>query len=124
KVLATRLSEVLRAEPTMHAHEESSYYPLLRLGGGERDVTSLFCVPGAGASVTSFADFVGSLPDGIRVYGLQPRGIDVADLPHIGVEAAAACNISALVGEEHPSGPVHLLGHSYGGAVAFEMAHR
>ncbi|HLL48139.1 MAG TPA: alpha/beta fold hydrolase, partial [Longimicrobiaceae bacterium] len=39
------------------------------------------------------------------------------------VEAAAGCYLRALR-EAHPAGPVHLLGHSFGGWVAFEMALR
>jgi thioesterase domain-containing protein len=52
------------------------------------------------------------------IYGLQPRGLDGALVPHATVEAAAASYLRALDLDR----PVHLLGHSFGGWIAFEMA--
>ncbi|HEX8359293.1 MAG TPA: alpha/beta fold hydrolase, partial [Longimicrobium sp.] len=57
------------------------------------------------------------------VYGFQPRGLDGAAIPHATVRAAAASYLRAL-DEAFPAGPVHLLGHSFGGWVVFEMAAR
>jgi amino acid adenylation domain-containing protein len=93
------------------------------LRAGERSRVPLFCVPGAGASVVSFAELVASLDQGWPVYGLQPRGLGGDEICHTSVSAAAECHLRA-VGEVQPAGPVHLLGHSFGGWVAFEMALR
>jgi thioesterase domain-containing protein len=57
------------------------------------------------------------------VYGLQPRGLDGELVPHSTVEAAAAAYLAAVESLE-PEGPVHLIGYSFGGWVAFEMADR
>ncbi|MGA9701828.1 alpha/beta fold hydrolase, partial [Pseudomonas sp.] len=54
---------------------------------------------------------------------LQPRGLDGEAVPHSQVEAAAACYLQALE-QECAHGPVHLVGHSFGGWVALEMALR
>jgi thioesterase domain-containing protein len=97
--------------------------PLLRLHATYRDANPLICIPGAGASITTFVDLVGSLGDQWPIYGLQPRGIDPSEPPHDTIEDAASHNlhaISALLA----TGPIHLLGHSHGGLVAFEMAIR
>jgi arthrofactin-type cyclic lipopeptide synthetase C len=97
--------------------------PLVTLQGGAAGAAPLFCVPGAGSGVTSFVDLMLALDPSVPVHGLQPRGTDGEAPPHATVQAAAAHYLRAL-GEACPAGPVHLLGHSFGGWVAFEMALR
>ncbi|ANE74133.1 non-ribosomal peptide synthetase [Dickeya solani] len=103
----------------------ADFKPLITLQKGTANSTPLFCVPGAGAGVTDFIPFVQALPGGQPVYGLLPKGIDGVGVPDLSVEAAAARNLAAIrqagIGETMP---VHLLGHSFGGQVAFEMASR
>ncbi|WP_448622331.1 amino acid adenylation domain-containing protein [Dickeya fangzhongdai] len=103
----------------------ADFKPLITLQKGTADSTPLFCVPGAGASVTDFLPFVQALPGGQPVYGLLPKGIDGVGEPDPSVEVAAIRNLAAMhqagIGEQTP---VHLLGHSFGGQVAFEMASR
>jgi arthrofactin-type cyclic lipopeptide synthetase C len=99
------------------------FNPLLPMAGINSNDLPLICVPGAGASVTSFIECINALGKRWPIYGLQPRGIEVGEHPHGSVEAAAICNLKAI--ERLTSlGPVHLLGHSYGASVAFEMAGR
>lgn len=102
---------------------EASYEPVIRLQFGDSAKAPFFCVPGAGASVTAFADLAGALGSARPVYGLQPRGLDGAMVPHASVSAAAECYLRAIEALQVP-GPIHLLGHSFGGWVAFEMALR
>ncbi|MFE9614016.1 amino acid adenylation domain-containing protein [Streptomyces sp. NPDC006012] len=83
----------------------------------------LFAVAGAGASVVAFTDLCDALGRERPVHGLQARGLDGLLLPHTSVRAAVDTNLAALE-RTHPSGPVHLLGHSFGGWIAFEMAGR
>ena len=99
----------------------SLFNPLVPLHESRGNQSPVVCIPGAGASVTSFLPFVTVLSGGWSVYGLQPRGLDLADPPFERVEAEAECNLGAM--EELVSdAPVHLVGHSHGGRVAFEMA--
>jgi arthrofactin-type cyclic lipopeptide synthetase C len=96
---------------------------ILKLQTGKPGIAPLFCVPGAGTSVTSFIDLLGSLDGSWPVYGLEPRGLDGTSVPHSTVEAAAEFYLPA-VHQACPDGPIHLLGHSFGGWVVFEMALR
>jgi thioesterase domain-containing protein len=97
--------------------------PLVPLHAPHSIECPVFCVPGAGASVTSFVEFVNALEGKWPIYGLQPRGIDIAEQPHKSVEDAALYNLHALA-RFNLTRPIHLLGHSYGGLVAFDMALR
>ncbi|WP_188555695.1 thioesterase domain-containing protein [Edaphobacter dinghuensis] len=81
----------------------------------------IVCIPGAGASVTTFIAFAGALGDSHPIFGLQPRGLDLVHLPHASVVETAHFNVAA-VATLHSVRPIHLIGHSYGGLVAFEMA--
>jgi arthrofactin-type cyclic lipopeptide synthetase C len=97
--------------------------PLVPLHAPHSSESPVFCIPGAGASVTSFVEFVNALGGKRPIYGLQPRGIDIAEQPHESVEDAALYNLRALARFDLTR-PIHLLGHSHGGLVAFDMALR
>jgi thioesterase domain-containing protein len=99
------------------------FNPLVSLHAPYSIECPVFCIPGAGASVTSFVEFINALDGKRPIYGLQPRGIDIAEQPYKSVEDAALYNLQALT-RCNLTRPIHLLGHSYGGLVAFEMALR
>ena len=97
--------------------------PLVPLHATRSFESPVFCIPGAGASVTSFVEFVNALGEKWPIYGLQPRGIDLGEQPHESVEDAALYNLDALE-RLNLTRPIHLVGHSHGGLVAFDMALR
>ncbi|MGY2402552.1 amino acid adenylation domain-containing protein [Pseudomonas sp. SDO5271_S396] len=103
--------------------QEAAHQPLLRIQSGRAGHAPVFCVPGAGDSVTGFVGLSEALGRDWPLFGLQPRGLDGEAVPHSQVEAAARCYLTALE-QECPRGPVHLVGHSFGGWVALEMALR
>ena len=79
-------------------------------------------MPGAGASATCFNALVAALDSQGQIYGLQPRGIDGKMIPYSTVSAAASAYMSEIK-NIFPQSSIHLLGHSFGGWVVFEMAH-
>lgn len=87
------------------------------------DTKTIYCFPGAGDSVTCFLPLADSLGASFTVHGIQPRGLEGISAPHSSVEQVVRDNIDA-VRRIHPGGPYKLLGHSFGGWVAFEMALR
>jgi len=88
---------------------------------GRKNAAPVFCIPGAGANVTSLLPLAQALGESTAIIGLQARGHDGASVPHYSVEAAAQSYLRD-VKEIAPTGPYHLLGHSFGGWIAFEMA--
>jgi thioesterase domain-containing protein len=69
----------------------------------------------------AFASLCEALGPRFTLSGFQPQGLMGHEVPHSSVEAAARSYVQALL-REHPTGPYHLLGHSFGGWIIFEIA--
>ncbi len=102
---------------------EMRYSASVPLQPGKSSQTPIFCVPGAGDNVTGFIWLAGALGLDWPVYGLQPRGVEGDLVPHSTVDVAAALYLREIEAIR-PDGYVHLIGHSFGGWVAFEIASR
>jgi arthrofactin-type cyclic lipopeptide synthetase C len=125
--IGTLLAKLLRDEAaagrSMPADLE--YRPLMTIQSGAVDEQSLFCMPGAGDNVINFLPFADALGAAWTVHGLQPRGVDGELAPYTDVETAAEAYLSGIdAAQLQPSVPLHLVGHSFGGWVAFEVALR
>ncbi|WUR12334.1 non-ribosomal peptide synthetase [[Empedobacter] haloabium] len=110
-------AELARSQPNGPA----PYAPRVVIQSGMAGEAPLFCVPGAGASVSSLHELAQALGENVPVHGLQARGLDGTMLPHADVQSAARAYLAA-VRDVQPAGPYRLLGHSFGGWIAFEMA--
>ncbi|MDD5035056.1 MAG: alpha/beta fold hydrolase, partial [Methylococcaceae bacterium] len=119
--LGEALSQAIR-EASNHPYreEEPRHSPVVVMQTGKAGVTPVFCVPGAGGSVVGFTELSLALGSTRPVYGLQPRGLD-GEVPHSTVQAAARFYLQAIQ-KAYPEGPLHLLGHSFGGWVVFDLA--
>jgi len=82
---------------------------------------ALFCVHPVGGGVFGYVPLMRQLAPGREVWGLQARGFDDAMPPAPSIEAMAADYVTALR-RVQPRGPYHLMGHSFGGMVAYCMA--
>lgn len=123
--LGQAVSEALRdvADNPPRPLPERDYRPMLTINAIRHGKAPIICIPGAGASVTGFVGLTEVLGGGWPVIGMQPRGMEGQLTPHSSVEAAAAAYLKAL-DATLPEGQVHLIGHSFGGWVALEMASR
>jgi len=91
--------------------------PMSSLGSG----APLFVIPGLGGHPVRFQPLVARMHAGRPVIGLAYPGHDGSVAPLDSIEGIAA-ELLAAIDSVHPSGPVHLLGYSLGGLVAFEIA--
>ncbi|MBV9494013.1 MAG: AMP-binding protein, partial [Acidobacteria bacterium] len=85
------------------------------------DLPPFFAVPGAGGNVLSLRSLVGALGEKQPVFGLQGVGLDGKTQPFQSVGETAEANVRAMRGRQE-AGPYRLIGYSYGGVVAHEMA--
>jgi thioesterase domain-containing protein len=107
----------LRGQP-----DAASYSPLIALqkGGGERP--PLFCVHPLGGDVFNYLELVRQLGPGQPFYGLQAPGI-ADDRPALDTVEKMADLYLDPIREAWP-GPYLLMGWSFGGRVALEIARR
>jgi thioesterase domain-containing protein/acyl carrier protein len=83
----------------------------------------LFCIAGGGGNVLAYRHLAACLPDEQPVYCLQAKGLRSGDRPLTTVEEMAEHYIEAIQ-RVRPHGPYLIAGHSFGAAVAYEMARR
>ncbi|WP_250452808.1 acetoacetate--CoA ligase [Caballeronia sp. ATUFL_M2_KS44] len=110
-----RLAAVIAADPSMSA--ESSSLVQMRAGRGR----PLFMVHSITGSVMECLTLAGTLQSERPVYGLQAQGLDGDEVPQRSVEDMARAYVLRMRGVQ-PSGPYALVGYSFGGLVAFEIA--
>jgi thioesterase domain-containing protein len=84
----------------------------------------LFLMHPVGGHVYFYHDLATCLDPAQPVYGLQAQGIEGKAPPLTRVEEMAARYLEAVRGHIQPEGPYVLGGSSFGGVVAFEMAHQ
>jgi acyl-CoA synthetase (AMP-forming)/AMP-acid ligase II/thioesterase domain-containing protein/acyl carrier protein len=80
----------------------------------------IFCVPGAADTPLQYRQ-LGRRLDDVTLWAFSYRGIARRALPDQSVRAIARRNVEEMLGVE-PVGPYRLLGYSFGGGVALEMA--
>jgi len=83
----------------------------------------LFCVHPIGGNVVGYMDIARRLGEDQPLYGLQAVGLDGKRPRHKRIVDMADHYLSEIR-QLQPAGPYHLAGSSFGGTIAFEMAHR
>jgi acyl-CoA synthetase (AMP-forming)/AMP-acid ligase II/thioesterase domain-containing protein/acyl carrier protein len=92
--------------------------PLARSEAG----ADLFAIPGAGGTVYGFRTLALELADRCSFYAFEARGADGRSRPDRSVEEMAERYITEM--KRVSDGPYILLGYSFGGVVAYEIASR
>ncbi len=96
---------------------------LLPLHTSNNTQTALFCLPGLGSKAGCFRALAKALDTTLPVYGLESPGLDGQSQIPKTVEALGQYNLD-IIKAVQPSGPYYLIGHSFGTAVALEIAWR
>jgi amino acid adenylation domain-containing protein len=112
--------QVLEQQRSAYQHPGSYFDTLLPLRK-EGHLPPLFCIAPAGGFSWPYAGLLPHIPDGHPVYGLQVPSYAAPDKRHDTIEELASDYI-AFIRTACPEGPYLLLGWSFGGLVAFEIA--
>lgn len=81
----------------------------------------LFCIHSRTQTVLNYFPLARHLPTDRPVYGLQPRTTDASTIAQRSIESIAADYIQEIQTLQ-PTAPYLLLGYSFGGLIAYEMA--
>ena len=98
---------------------DGAFDALVPLRPAGSDLAPLFLPHPAGGTVFCYRELAAALPPGRPVYGLAASDVDPG-----GTVSELADRYLPLITALVPGGPYHLAGWSFGGLVAFELAHR
>jgi amino acid adenylation domain-containing protein len=109
------LADLIRTAETPHP-----WSPLVEIeAGGDR--SPLFCIHPIGGNLFSYYNLAKNMGGDRPIYGLQALGVDGQSEPLDRIEDMANYFIRSIQTIQ-PHGPYFLLGYSFGGIIAFEMA--
>ncbi len=91
--------------------------------GNKRSKPPLFCVHPVGGGALCYRDLANCLESDQPVYGIQAVGFEGEVEPLTAIDAMVTRYVEEIT-TLWPQGPYNLYGWSYGGLIAFEMAHR
>jgi amino acid adenylation domain-containing protein len=117
------LAELIAANPNRsripinHSSAEQATTIYLRDGSQQ----PIFCVHPAGGVPTVYRFIASELQVDVPMIGLQARGLDSDIEPHLTIRDMAEAYVRTIC-EYQQSGPIRILGWSFGGLVALEMA--
>lgn len=116
------LTQLLQERETMHSKgQEASFSKhIVALNNGCKD-HPLFIMPGTIGICDNYHELASALTGAGVAYGLYMQGVFEKEEPLTSFAQIAAQNI-AWVKQVQPQGPYRLIGHSFGGRIAFEMA--
>jgi amino acid adenylation domain-containing protein len=95
--------------------------PLVKLGDGVG--RPVFCFHPVGGAAFSYMGLADALAGQRPVYGVQASGLDAGEAVAESLDEMAVSYLTAIR-ETQPAGPYALIGHSFGGLIAFEIASR
>ncbi len=95
---------------------------ILRFRGGGKGVP-LFCLPGIGGHAFQYRELAARMRADCAIHALQIHDLDAPPTTLDSIEETAAA-FSRGIREVQPHGPYALIGYSYGGIVALEIARR
>jgi amino acid adenylation domain-containing protein len=84
----------------------------------------LFCIHGGDGGVLFYRDFARALNDGRPVLAIEAPALSAAGLVTTSPVGETADSYVAVIRGHQPHGPYHLLGYSFGGLLALEIARR
>jgi acetoacetyl-CoA synthetase len=108
---------------TLERDATPQFSPLVLVKAGDDDLPPLFIAHGLGGNVMEIFPLAKRVQSPRPIYAIQAKGVDGGGVPHERVEDMAQLYLDAIR-KVQPHGPYFLVGYSFGGLVALEMAQR
>jgi len=109
------------AESLSKNNVDNKWDALVPMQKGKNGIPAVFCLPGAGGNILYMQSLVREMNDDLPIFGLQPPGLDGQSKVSESVESLSRYYIDTIK-KTTPNGPYRIIGHSFGGLVAFEIA--
>jgi amino acid adenylation domain-containing protein len=109
------------AQSIRQAGAATPWSSLVLIQAGTTTKPPLFCIHPIGGNVLEYYPLATYLGNERSIYGLQSQGLDGLQPPLARIEDMASKYIQELLTVE-PDGPYLLMGYSFGGLIAFEVA--
>lgn len=120
---APSVGEFAELVATSRGPQEASISKLLATFTATGTGTPIFCLAGAGGTALLFHQLAQELGEHHPVHALQMQGYENVALVDWSVQAVAKRYLK-VINKLAPTGRIILIGHSLGGLVALEIAHR
>ncbi len=111
-----RLAQLI-LQPT----DAAPWSSLVLIQAGDTAKPPLFCIHPVGGNILEYYSLATYLGNERAIYGLQSQGLDGLQPPLNRIEDMASRYIQELL-TVTPDGPYLLIGYSFGGSIAFEIA--
>jgi thioesterase domain-containing protein len=108
------------ADTIRQPEDATTWSPLVLLSSGGNK-PPLFCIHPVGGNLFDYYNLAKQLDKDRPIYGLQARGVDGKQQPLDRIEDMASYFIRSIQTIQ-PDGPYFLIGYSFGGVIAFEIA--
>jgi non-ribosomal peptide synthase protein (TIGR01720 family) len=117
----TRLTALIDHCQVALAKKRARLRTLVPLNVDSKRPLGLFCLPGSGSKAGYFHTLAKTLKSNLSIYGLESPGLDGHGRIPETVEVLAQSHLETIKTVQ-PHGPYYFIGHSFGVAVAFELA--
>jgi amino acid adenylation domain-containing protein len=116
------IAKMIQDERAGNAFGSSRYSPVVAIRGTGTK-TPVFLLAGIGGSIVNFELLARSLDPERPVYAIETHGLDQNNGVLTTIEGMARMYLQEIQ-KVRPLGRYHLVGYSFGGIVAYEMAHQ
>lgn len=113
-------STIAKLAKAIDEQTSSGYQPLVPLQIGD-DNPALFCCHPANGDAVCYMRLTKAIGADQTIYGFEASGLSPGELMSSSLQEMAGVYIKEMIAVQ-PAGPYHLLGWSFGGALAFEIA--
>jgi thioesterase domain-containing protein len=115
-------STIARLAEAIEHQRSSGYQPIVPLQIGD-DGPALFCCHPANGDAVCYMRLTKAIGPDQTIYGFEASGLSPGEPMAHSLSEMASVYVKEMISVQ-PTGPYHLLGWSFGGALAFEIAHQ